>query len=126
MGKQEKLIQITKFDTKYNEILGTQFQAFAIYQSKGLQAHLMKRKHYVAVKYIGCLDEMISNPDYIGITNGNIELVKKYKENIFICIKLDHQRNKYFVATMFETGESKIDAYVKSGRLKKVIDYYTR
>ena len=95
-------------------------ESFAIYRSKGLPVHLMKRKHYTAAKYIDFLSDIIEKPDYAGIYNGSIELVKCYKDNIFVSIKIDVKRKHYYVATMFAVKKSKIDSYVKSGRLKIV------
>lgn len=117
----DKLIKISTFNTDLNDVLGTNFPAFNIYRSKGLLAHLIKRKHFTAAKYIDYLPEIISDPDYVGCCDGNIELVKMYKDNIFISIKLDGKKNQHYVATMFDAKSAKIDAYVKSGRLKKVI-----
>ena len=79
--------------------------------------HLIKRKHFIAAKYIDHLDEIISYPDYAGCYNGNIELVKCYNDNIFISIKLDEKKSKYYIATVFDVKKGKIDSYVKSGRL---------
>lgn len=47
-------------------------------------------------------------------------MVKCYKDNIFIAIKLDAKKSKYYVATVFEVKKGKIDSYVKSGRLVPV------
>ena len=116
----DKLIKIATFNTELNPLLGTDFQAFSIYRSKGLLTHLINRKHYTAAKYIDYLPEIISSPDYAGYTDGNIELVKIFKDNIFISIKLDGKRNQHYVATMFDVKTGKIEAYLKSGRLKKV------
>ncbi len=116
----DKLIKITKFNTALNAVMGADFDAFDIYRSKGLLTHLMKKKHFTAAKYMDCLSDIISCPDYAGYFNGGIELVKQYKDNIFISIKVDHKRNRYYVATMFDIKQGKIEAYVKTGRLKKV------
>ena len=86
----------------------------------GLLTHLLKRKHYVAAKYIDNIPEIIRKPDYIGTYNSSIEFVKCYKDNIFISVKLDTKRNKYYVATAYEVKQGKIESYVKSGRLNKV------
>ena len=48
-------------------MLGTEYEAFSIYKSKGLLAHLINRKHFVAAKYIDYLPDIIRQPDYIGI-----------------------------------------------------------
>ena len=120
MGKDDKLIKITSFNTELNHWLGTDFESFEIYRSKGLLTHLINRKHFVAAKYIDYLPDLISSPDYIGIHDSNIEMVKCYKDNIFISVKLDTKKSKYFVATVFDVKQSKIDSYVRSGRLIKI------
>ena len=116
----DKLVRIASFNPKLNELLGTEFDCFSIYKSKGLLTHLIKRKHYTAAKYIDYLPDIIDFPDYVGYYDGNIELVKIFKDNIFISIKLDQKKQKYYVATVFDVKRSKIESYLKSGRLKKV------
>ena len=91
-----------------------------IYRSKGLLAHLLKRRHYKAAKYLDFIPEIINAPDYAGSYDGQIELVKVFKDNIFLSIKLDETKDLYYVATLFDVSESKIEAYCKSGRLKKL------
>lgn len=120
MGKDDRLIKIAFFNTKLNVLLEKEYETFPIYKSKGLMAHLINRKHYAAVKYIDNLPDIIRQPDFIGIHNDSIELVKCYKDNIFICVKLDSSRTKYYVVTMFDIKQSKIESYVRSGRLIKV------
>ena len=66
------------------------------------------------------LPDLIFSPDYIGTHNSNIEMVKCYKDNIFISVKMDAKKSKYFVATVFDVKQSKIDSYVRSGRLIKI------
>ena len=117
---RDKLIKIAIFNTELNALLGTEFQNFVIYRSKGLLAHLINRKHFSAAKYIDYLPEIVESPDYAGYYNGNIELVKVFKDNIFISIKLDEKKNKYYVATMFDVKNGKVESYLKTGRLKKV------
>ena len=120
MGNSDKLFQVARFNTELNKILNTSYEAFIIYQSKGLLTHLLKRNHYVAAKYIDDIPEIISRPDYIGTYNGNIEFVKCYRDNVFVSVKLDVKRNKYYVATAYEVKQGKIDTYVKKGRLNRV------
>lgn len=117
MGKDDKLIKVASYNTELNYWLGTEFESFPIYRSKGLLTHLMNRKHFVAAKYIDYIPEIISNPDYAGVHEDNIELVKCFKDNIFISIKLDTKKSKHYVATVFDVKQSKIDSYVRSGRL---------
>ena len=91
-----------------------------IFRSKGLLAHLINRKHYAATKYLDYLSDIIRFPDYAGTYKGQIEFVKRFKENIFVSVKLDKGKNTYYVATLFDVKEAKILAYCKSGRLRKV------
>ncbi len=121
MGNEDKLIKIAHYNTDLNSILGVEYNNFEIYRSKGLMTHLIKRKHFVAAKYIDFLADIIRYPDYAGCYNGNIELVKCYKDNIFISIKLDEKKSKYYVATVFEVKKGKIESYIKSGRLIPVV-----
>ncbi len=122
MANKEKLLKITAFNTSLNKVLGSEFGSFEIYRSKGLLTHLINRKHFTAAKYIDYLPEILSSPDYIGKGDGNIEFVKCYKDNIFVCVKVDSRENKHYVATMYDIKKAKIEAYVKLGRLNKV-DY---
>lgn len=110
---REKLLKIAIFNTDLNRLLGTDFPAFTVYRSKGLMTHLLNRKHFTAAKYIDYLPEIITSPDYAGYKDGSIELVKVYKNSIFISIKLDEKLNEYYVATVFDIKISKIETYVK-------------
>ena len=107
MRNEDKLIKVAHYNTKLNSVLGFDYSAFTIYRSKGLLTHLIKRKHFVAAKYIDHLDDIISHPDYAGC----------YNDNIFVSIKLDEKESKYYIATVFDVKKGKIDSYVKSGRL---------
>lgn len=69
-----------------------------IYRSKGLPIHMIKRRHEKCLKYIDYIPDIIENPDYIGINpnenaDKSIELIKKYKDNILIGIKIDKDNN---------------------------------
>ena len=62
-------------------------------------------------------------PDYVGVNpkeSGSFELIKQYDDNILVGIKLDMKNNYYYVATLHEIKQSKIDNRLFSGRLKKV------
>ena len=116
----EKLIYVALLNKQVISLLKIPAQEIKIYRSKGLLAHLLKRKHYKAAKYLDYISDIIENPDYAGITDGQIELVKIFKDNIFLSIKLDVARQEYYVATLFDVSKSKIDAYCKSSRLSKL------
>ena len=113
----EKLIFVAQLNKQVIPLLKIPKQEIKIYRSKGLLAHLLKRKHYKAAKYLDYISDIIENPDYAGMTDGQIELVKIFKDDIFLSIKLDVASQIYYVATLFDVSRSKIDAYCKSGRL---------
>ena len=117
------MIKVGKFKQKFNEILGVNMPEFDIYRSKGLPSHMIKRKHGKCLKYIDFVPDIIENPDYIGINPNesgtiSIELIKKYKDNVLIGIKLDCDNEYYYVSTMHDIQENKIKRRLYSGRLK--------
>lgn len=116
----EKLILLGQLSSQVISLLKIPEQEIKIYRSKGLLAHLLKRKHYKAAKYLDYISDIIENPDYAGMSDGQIELVKIFKDNIFLSIKLDVTKQIYYVATIFDVNQSKIDSYCKFGRLTKL------
>ena len=123
MDKNEDLIKVGKYNSKFNDILGINIDNLDIYRSKGLPSHIVKRKHYKCLKYIDYISDIISNPDYVGINpnekDTSIELIKRYSDTIMIGIKLDTTGNYLYVSTMHEVQESKISRRLHSGRIKQ-------
>ena len=116
-------IKVGKYNTKFNDILGINIEELDIYRSKGLPAHMIKSQHGKCLKYIDYIPDIINNPDYVGINpneNGtdSIELIKKYKDNVMIGIKLDADNGYLYVSTMHDIQEKKIERRLFSGRLK--------
>ena len=116
----DKLIFVAEIPESLKCFLKIQNQNIKVYRSKGLLAHLLKRKHYTAAKYLDYIPEIITNPDYAGINDEQIELIKCFKDNIFLSIKLDQSKNVHYVATLFDVKQSKIESYCRSGRIKKL------
>ena len=123
MEEKNDLLKVGSFTDKYNRVLGTDMEHLDIFRSKGLPAHMVKRKHYKCLKYIDYIPDMILNPDYIGINpneaGDSIELVKRYDDNVLIGIKLDTDGKYFYVSTMYDVQESKVSRRLHSGRLKK-------
>lgn len=122
----DNLIKVGKYKDEFNNILGVNIEPKEIYRSKGLPAHMLKSKHAKCLKYIDYIPDIINNPDYIGRNpneNGteSIELVKRYKDNILVGIKLDKDKNYLYVSTMHDIQESKIQRRLHSGRIKEFI-----
>lgn len=124
MSETKDLIKVGKYDTRLNHILGIDMSDLEIFRSKGLPAHMVKRKHFNCLKYIDFIDDIILSPDYAGINpneeGSSIELVKKYADNVMVGIKLDVDGNYLYVSTMHNIQESKIVRRLHSGRLKKI------
>lgn len=120
MPNFDKLIKIGRLNPKIDKIVGKKISNIDIYRSKGLLTHLLKRNHYTAAKYLDYLPDILQSPDFAGYVDGVIELVKIFKDNIFISIKLDLSKDLYYIATMFDVKKSKMENYVKSGRWKKL------
>ena len=116
----DKMIFIAEIPDTLLTLLGLPEKQIKVFRSKGLLAHLLKRKHYKAAKYLDFIPEIIASPDYAGFFDGQIELVKVFKDNIFVSIKVDESKQQYYVATLFDVSLSKIESYCKSGRLKKL------
>lgn len=119
----DNVLKVGKYNAKFNDILGLNIEEVDIYRSKGLPTHMVKSKHFRALKYIDYIPEIIEQPDYIGVNpneNGteSVELIKRYKDNILVGIKLDEENGYLYVSTMHDIQEGKINRRLHSGRIK--------
>ena len=123
MRENCELLKVGTFKEKFNKILGIDVEQLEIFRSKGLPAHMVKRRHYKCLKYIDYIPDILANPDYIGInpneTGRSIEFVKKYDDSVLLGIKLDTEGEYFYVSTMYDVQESKVMRRLHSGRLKK-------
>ena len=91
---------------------------------ENLKKHLEKRNHDNMIKYLSRISELIENPDYIGINprerGRSIEYVIQLEENVLIGIKLDYKNEYFYIATMHEISELKLNQRIKNGRLKSL------
>ena len=114
--------KIGVYNGQYDTLLGRVLPKLNIIQSEGLEKHVSKR-HPSCLKYLSKIGEIISSPDYVGVNSkesDSFELIKKYDDNILVGIKLDIKNDYYYVATLHDIKQSKIDNRVFSGRLKKI------
>ncbi len=88
----DKMLYVAEISSSLLMLLGFKRKQIKIFRSKGLLAHLLKRRHYKAAKYLDFIPEIINAPDYAGVYDGQIELVKIFKDNIFLSIKLDESK----------------------------------
>lgn len=124
MKRNDDLLKVGSYNPAFNDIWGIHIDNLFIYRSKGLPAHMIKRKHFNCLKYIDYIPDIISTPDYIGINPNeqgiSIELIKRYADNVMIGIKLDITREYLYVSAMHDVQESKIARRLHSGRIKEV------
>lgn len=122
MEARKELLEVGKYNLKFNEILGINIEEMTIYMSKGLSTHMLKRKHFRSLKHIDDIPDIISSPDYIGINPNeagtSIELIKKYEDNVMIGIKLASDGKYLYISTMHDIQETKLARRLHSGRLK--------
>ena len=121
---EEKFIEVGEFYQELNDIIGSNLPLQKIYRSKGLPAHLIKKKHFNCLKHIDNISDIIKNPDYIGINPNEqgetVELIKTFDKNILVGIKLNTDENYLYVYTIHEVQESKLNRRLYSGRIKKI------
>ena len=91
---------------------------------ENLKKHLEKRNHDNMIKYLSRISELLENPTYIGINprekGRSIEYVIQLEENVLIGIKLDYKNEYFYIATMHEISELKLNQRIKNGRLKSL------
>ena len=121
-----KKMVVGTFNEKINKLLGTKIDSKSIYQSKGLQSHMMKSKHFSAIKYIDKIPIILSHPDYVGKSGSDdspsIEYIKCFDQSIQLVVKIDKDNESLYIATMFDIPKKKIDRMLHSGRIIKYVD----
>ncbi|MBQ9361207.1 MAG: hypothetical protein IJT96_09260 [Lachnospiraceae bacterium] len=122
----EKVFKVGEYDPGYNSMLGINYDRMEIFQSKGLQAHIMKQKHYKALKHIQDIPDIISFPDYIGVTGTgkgeSIIYIKCYSDNIMLIVRLERLKMNLYVATMFDLPDKKLNRLIHSGKIRQAVD----
>lgn len=116
-----KLIKVGEYTEKFNLATGQSLPCGPIYKSPGLDVHI--RKHHPGKEYLSSfIVQVICAPDYIGKNPrepDSVELVKKIKGNVMVCVKLDARYGHFYVASVFDITDGKLNSRVNSGRLKK-------
>ncbi|MCM1144873.1 MAG: hypothetical protein NC318_01895 [Blautia sp.] len=119
---KNKLTIVGKYDEKFNAYLPYNIKSSDIYQSSGLEKHILKR-HPDCIKYLELIPYILANPDYIGVNPNekhiSFEIVKCISENIQLGIKLDSKDTYLYVATLHTITASKLKHGIQNGRLKK-------
>lgn len=119
----DKIFPVAHFDKNLNRYLPYSLDHEFIYQSVGLEKHILKR-HPECIEFLQYLPYIIAHPDYIGVnpneTGVSFELVKVFDKNVQIGIKLDVREDYLYVATLHTITAGKLKHGIENGRLKKI------
>ena len=121
MKRTERLELIGTYKSKYNQLLNINLPCVNIVQSSGLCKHIEKR-HPQCLKYIKQIPQILENPDYIGTNpkeKNSIEFIKVLEDNVLAAIKLDINNNQFYVASLYDITQGKLERRLNSHRLIK-------
>ena len=109
------------YKKRFNELTGQNLPCTEIYQSQGLKKHV-KKHHPDNVSNLKDVSSVIANPDYVGKNPkeaDSVELVKVIQGNLMVCVKLDSEDGYFYVASVYEISNGKLQNRIHSGRLKR-------
>ncbi len=116
----KNIFPVGTYNSLFNKLLDINLPCGTIYQSAGLQKHILNR-HPDCLKYLDSISQIIEQPDYIGRNPhepDSIELVKKFDSHILVGIKLDFSNHYLYVASLYKINDNKVNRRLHSGRLK--------
>ena len=116
---------IMKVERYIKELLGIVSEVQNIKYSKtNFEKHLIKRNHIDVLKYFDKIEEIINNPDYVGMNpnekSESIEYVKIFEDNVLVALKIHGSKDFYYIPSMYTITDYKLQSRLFSGRLKKV------
>lgn len=114
-----------KVKKQIKELLGIQSDVNVIkYSKNNLEKHLLKRNHIDALKYFDKIEDILDEPDYVGINPNEksecLEYVKVFDKNILVALKIHSSEEFYYIPSMYTITDYKLQSRLFSGRLKKV------
>ena len=123
--RRNRMKQVGRIKSEYFQILELDDSIDIVKVNiENLRKHLEKRNHDNMIKYLSRISELLENPDYIGINprerGRSIEYVIQLEENVLIGIKLDYKNEYFYIATMHEISQLKLNQRIKNGRLKSL------
>lgn len=121
-----KVDKIGKFSKKIIDLLNLNIpENTEIYIGNQNREHMEKKHSHDYYYYHHLLPNIISNPDYVGIEpkNNSIEYIKEVSIDPSVIIKIAirvSSNGKYFVRTMYNISDHKIQSDLNKGYLFKV------
>ena len=121
-----KVDKIGKFSKKIIDLLNLNIpENTEIYIGNQNREHMEKKHSHDYYYYHHLLPNIISNPDYVGIEpkNNSIEYIKEVSIDPSVIIKIAirvSSNGKYFIRTMYNISDHKIQSALNKGYLFKV------
>lgn len=84
--------------------------------------HIKNRHPYEYDKYYSCAEEILNEPDYVGLNKGSITYVKLYKtasEYVRVAVRVSTSGCAY-VKTLHILSTYNAENYIERGTLKKL------
>ncbi|RRR54240.1 hypothetical protein EI998_02885 [Streptococcus suis] len=112
-----------KISQKIKEIVGLETSATDILiHEENLEKHMLKSRHQNMIKYIPDITDILNAPDYIGqnknVKTESFEVIKVLADNVLVAVKLDKKNNYFFVASVYDVTNSKLNHMKRNGRIK--------
>ncbi|HEM4278962.1 hypothetical protein HO431_08990 [Streptococcus suis] len=119
-----------KISQKIKEMVGLETSATDILiHEENLEKHMLKSRHQNMIKYIPDITDILNAPDYIGqnknVKTESFEVIKVLADNVLVAVKLDKKNNYFFVASVYDVTDSKLNHMKRNGRIKsfdKMVD----
>ncbi|MFH0402093.1 PBECR2 nuclease fold domain-containing protein [Streptococcus sp. A23] len=119
-----------RISQKIKEIVGLETSATDILiHEENLEKHMLKSRHQNMIKYIPDITDILNAPDYIGqnknVKTESFEVIKVLADNVLVAVKLDKKNNYFFVASVYDVTNSKLNHMKRNGRIKpfdKMVD----
>lgn len=114
MKLNKEILKLLKLNEEINDIK---------YSERKLKKHIIQRKHDDVLPYFSELENILENPDYVGVNPNekdiSLECVKLFNDNVLVALKLNKNKNGFYVPTMYTINDYKLKRRILSGRLKK-------
>lgn len=119
--RKRKIVGVLQ--SKINRLLSINLPITEIYVFPGLRKHILL-KHKNCLKYLGDINIIIQEPDYIGVNpneQNSVEYVKTLDNNVLVSVNLssDSDENYLFVSSVYDISNAKLQNRLHSKRLVK-------
>jgi len=111
---------------KVNRLLDIDLLTGDVCVYPGFRKHV-KKKHKNCLEYIPKIQEIIANPDYVGVNPdepNSVEYVKVFDKTVLLSVNLctDKEEDYLYVSSLYDISEGKLNNRLNSERLKKIFD----